>query len=246
MAGPLIRRNGADIYERDRSYYWYIWVWEIILTLLVLLIIILPVTNLSIVYNEVNAPGAIPFSARGRVAVTMTRLALVGAIFMIFFTLALITFRVDFGCNVVCIVFWCIGLLFLVLGMAFLTVDLTLRNKPDQYGNLFNDRQYCCAFPMATGCPNAAVCPGVTPDTLGTNPWALTLYILLVITLGFQLIFGAVVVGKWGAPLPKEKQEGEEEEEEQTKLVPAASRVHDLHKATLRAAAAARKEHRNE
>lgn len=207
-------------YDKRASLYWAIWVFVLLYVIGTGIYLGFFVHNVSFLHTwfaRPSVPGDMLVSFRNGFASVSVRISVFSHVLSVFFIMTMLSFRKIYGCNIIWFVLYVVCFLLSLVTLAALSGQYAHCNGQNQFGNVCNDRKWCCVpeifSNLANKCPNTLPCdPPVTQDDLRANSDFLGLYWLNFILLVLQAVFIGLTI--W-VLYKKEDQPTEEKEEEE-------------------------------
>lgn len=152
-------------YDKSTFVFWFLWVWIGLFTIGTIVYAGIFIQNNASVYTWFKSPGA-PGSAltskRGTFEDIAIRLTVAGNLLSLAFVCSMLTWRKNFGCNILWIVLFAIASFLTLLGILAMGRMYSECNQQLQYGNICNDDNWCCVNEIFSnplnGCPNTVPC----------------------------------------------------------------------------------------
>jgi hypothetical protein len=197
-------------YDKSKFVFWFTWAWIAISTIGFIVYLIFISNNSSVYtwFKNPGAPGSQLSSKRGTFEDIAIRLSIAGNILAVVFICSMVTWRKNFGCNILWIVLFAIASFLTLLGILAMGRMYSECNGQLQYGNICNDQNWCCVneiFSVAlNGCPNTVPC--AVPKALNDlHPKAdfLGLFWTNFILFVFQCAMIVFVLVFWSWPKPE-------------------------------------------
>ena len=217
-------------YDKKQALYWVVWSFVLLYVIGTGVYLGFFVHNVNFIhtwFSNPGSPGDMLVSFRGTFTSAAVRISVFSHVLSIFFLMALLAYRKSYGCNILWFILYIVCFLLTLVGLGALSGSYAHCNGQNQYGNICNDRLYCCPPEIhnnvANRCPNTLPCdPPKTLEDLNPNSDFLGLYWLNFILFVMQMVFiGMTIWVIYYKPKKQEEEEEEEEEEEKMEYPPS-------------------------
>jgi hypothetical protein len=219
-------------YDKRQTLYWVVWVFILLNVIGVGIYLGFFVHNVAFLHTwfaNPSTPGDMLVSFRNGFASVSVRISVFSQVLSLFFIMTMLAFRKIYGCNIIWFALYIVCVCLSLVTLAALSGAYAHCNGQNQFGNVCNDRKWCCVpeiySNLANKCPNTLPCdPPVTLDDLRANSDFLGLYWMHFILLVFQAFFVGltvyVIYKQQYHPPAKETEEEMEEEQPPIKYPP--------------------------
>lgn len=215
MRGPFARH-----YDGNAYLYWWLWALVIVYTVLLVVWIAVSVNSVAIThtyFKNPGAPGAQLDSLRGSFTTVALRIGIIFNMIALAWIISMIAYRNNVVLSIGFFVLFVIGAVVAFFTMVALSDQYSHCNGQNQWGNLCNAPNYCCAHEIWTnpdnGCPNTFDCATpLTIDDLAPNDNFLSLFWIHFVLLLLHIAYIVTCIVGWRM-LDSTQQNGEDVEE---------------------------------